>query len=114
MWWHISGHGLPAGLLLEQPDGSHDLVSSSELVDMLEPAAEHIKLVVTSSCDSAAVTASEQLRLLRIASPLGAAGSVPGARSGEEAVPGRCSRYRHWPRSWCDGWGVRWWRCATQ
>jgi hypothetical protein len=66
---HISGHGLPAGLLLEREDGRRDLVASPKLVELLEPAAEHIKLVVMSSCDSAAVTAAEQLRLLGITPP---------------------------------------------
>jgi tetratricopeptide (TPR) repeat protein len=66
---HISGHGLPAGLLLELEDGRRDLVASAELVALLEPAADRIKLVVMSSCDSAAVTAAEQLRLLGIPPP---------------------------------------------
>jgi tetratricopeptide (TPR) repeat protein len=66
---HISGHGLPAGLLLEREDGRRDLVAGPELVELLEPAVEHIKLVVMSSCDSAAVTAAEQLRLLGITPP---------------------------------------------
>jgi hypothetical protein len=63
---HISGHGLPAGLLLETSEGRPDLVSSSELVDLLAPANASIKLVTLSSCDSAAATAAQQLRLLGI------------------------------------------------
>ena len=36
---HISGHGLPAGLLLERDDGRHDLISSRDLVRLLAPVA---------------------------------------------------------------------------
>jgi hypothetical protein len=60
------GHGLPAGLLLEQADGRQDLVSSNELVDLLAPARQQIKLMTMSSCWSAALTAAEDLRLLGI------------------------------------------------
>ena len=63
---HISGHGLPAGLLLEREDGRRDLVASTQLVELLEPAAGQLKLVTMSSCDSAAVTAVEHLQLLGI------------------------------------------------
>lgn len=63
---HISGHGLPAGLLLETADGGRDLISSPELVDLLDPARSQLKLVTLSSCDSAAATAVEHLRLLGI------------------------------------------------
>ncbi|MGH8904948.1 MAG: CHAT domain-containing protein [Egibacteraceae bacterium] len=63
---HISGHGLPAGLLLETADGSRDLISSTELVDLLDPARAQIKLVTLSACESAAATAAEHLRLLGI------------------------------------------------
>ncbi len=63
---HISGHGLPAGLLLETADGSRDLISSTELVELLDPARRQIKLVTLSACESAAATAAEHLRLLGI------------------------------------------------
>jgi hypothetical protein len=46
---HVSGHGLPAGLLLERDDGRHDLISSRDLVSLLEPAAAQLKLVLVSS-----------------------------------------------------------------
>ena len=42
---HLSGHGLPAGLILEDETGRHDLISSTELVDLLDLAADQIKLV---------------------------------------------------------------------
>lgn len=66
---HVSGHGLPAGLLLEQTDGSKDLISSPDLVDLLAPARHQVKLVTVSSCSSAALTAAEHLRLLGIPNP---------------------------------------------
>jgi hypothetical protein len=34
----FSGHGLAAGLVLEKPDGSSDLVKSEELLDLLRRA----------------------------------------------------------------------------
>jgi len=63
---HISGHGLPAGLVLERSDGRGDLVSGPELVEILDPAGSQIKLVTLSSSYSAATTAAEHLRLLGI------------------------------------------------
>jgi tetratricopeptide (TPR) repeat protein len=65
---HLSGHGLPAGLILEDDTGRHDLISSTELVDLLDLAADQIKLVTLSACESAAVTAREHLQLLGLAS----------------------------------------------
>ncbi|MCW3814072.1 CHAT domain-containing protein [Micromonospora sp. DR5-3] len=82
---HISGHGLPAGLLLEDETGQRDLVSSRELVGLLDLAGEQIKLVTLSTCESAAVTAAEHLRLLGLRPP-NPAGS-PSA-SGETADAG--------------------------
>lgn len=78
---HISGHGLPAGLLLEQSDGRQDLVSSAELVELLAPARQQIKLVTVSSCSSAALAVAEHLRLLGIdgVQPVAAGEPAPGA-----------------------------------
>jgi tetratricopeptide (TPR) repeat protein len=66
---HLSGHGLPAGLLLEDDTGRHDLITSTDLVDLLDLAADQIKLVTLSACESAAVTAAEHLRLLDLRPP---------------------------------------------
>ncbi|MGH8904286.1 MAG: CHAT domain-containing protein, partial [Egibacteraceae bacterium] len=66
---HLSGHGLPAGLLLEHTDGSGDLISSPDLVKLLAPGRGQMKLVTVSSCSSAALTAAEHLRLLGIPDP---------------------------------------------
>ena len=59
---HLSGHGLPAGLVLEDDAGRRDLISSTELVDLLDLAADQITLVTLSACESAAVTAAEYPR----------------------------------------------------
>lgn len=61
---HLSGHGLPAGVVLVDDAGAHDLISSTELVDLLELGTDQIKLITLSACESAAVTASEHLRQL--------------------------------------------------
>lgn len=63
---HMSGHGLPAGLVLEDDTGHHDLITSTELVDLLDLASDQIKLVTLSACESAAITATEHLHLLGI------------------------------------------------
>lgn len=78
---HLSGHGLPAGVVLETSAGERDRISSVELVDLLEDAAPQIKLVTLCACSSAAVTAEEQLSLLGFSLPTRAesadSGSLP-------------------------------------
>jgi hypothetical protein len=64
---HLSGHGLAGGLVLEDDAGRRDLITSTELVELLDLGSEQIKLVVLSACESAAVTAAEHLRLLKLA-----------------------------------------------
>ncbi|MDQ2707394.1 MAG: CHAT domain-containing protein [Actinomycetota bacterium] len=66
---HLSGHGLPAGLVLEDDAGRLDLISSTELVDLLDLASDQITLVTLSACESAALTATEHLHLLGLAPP---------------------------------------------
>lgn len=61
---HLSGHGLAGGLVLEDDTGAHDVISSSELVDLLDYGSDQIKLVTLSACESAAVTAKEHLQQL--------------------------------------------------
>ncbi|MHC4917298.1 MAG: CHAT domain-containing protein, partial [Planctomycetota bacterium] len=79
---HFSGHGLPASLMLERPDGRHDLVTAEELEELLHPARGRLKLVTLSSCLSAAATVEETLHWLGI--PLPPTSVPPGA----EAEPG--------------------------
>jgi len=66
---HVSGHGRPGELLLEEDDGTPDPVSSGQLADMLDLARERVKLVTLSACWSAAVTADEQRRQLGLPVP---------------------------------------------
>lgn len=61
---HISGHGLPAGLLLENEDGTRDQIAGHELAAILKPTRARLKLVVLSACESAALTAAQHLQML--------------------------------------------------
>ncbi len=61
---HLSGVGLPAGLVLEDDAGRHDTITSTELVDLLDLAADRVTLVTLSACESAAVAAAEHLEVL--------------------------------------------------
>ena len=81
---HISGHGGRGAFVLEHPDGSPDPVSSSELVDLLAPAARQIRLVTASACSSAELTAREHLQLLGLAPPVrdDAAGAAASPAAG--------------------------------
>jgi len=88
---HLSGHGLAGGLLLEQEDGTRDLVGTEDLVELLSPLVDRVKLVTASACSTAAVTAAEQLRLLGLgpaaADPAGAdAGAGDGVAGGTGAA----------------------------
>jgi tetratricopeptide (TPR) repeat protein len=66
---HFSGHGLADGLVLEREDGTADLVATPDLVGLLRPARQRLKLVTLSSCLSAAATAAETRRWLELAVP---------------------------------------------
>ena len=46
---HLSGHGLAGGLVLEKPDGRHDLITSEDLVELLDRGRDQIKLVTLSA-----------------------------------------------------------------
>ncbi len=61
---HLSGHSGAGEFLLENSDGSVDPVSTAELIGLLRPARRRLKLVVLSSCQSAAVTTAQTLRWL--------------------------------------------------
>jgi hypothetical protein len=63
---HFSGHGEKATLILENPDGSYDSVTSEELSALLSLASGRLKLVTLSSCLSAAATVQETLEWLKI------------------------------------------------
>ncbi len=80
---HFSGHGLAAGLVLEKPDGTADLVKSEELLELLRPGRSRLKWVTLSACLSAARTVEETLRWL---------GLEPKLVSKDEATAGRSER----------------------
>lgn len=56
---HLSGHGLAGGLVLETEIGAHDVITSDQLVDLLDYGSDQIKLVTLSACESAAVSAKD-------------------------------------------------------
>ncbi len=55
---HISGHGLPGGLLLERDDGRPHLIGTRRLIELLDLSRPRLKLVTLTSCESAAATAT--------------------------------------------------------
>ncbi len=61
---HFSGHGRENILVLEKEDGTQDTIPSDDLVKLLNPARNQIKLVTLSACLSAAATIEETLRWL--------------------------------------------------
>ena len=78
---HFSGHGLPGSLVLEKPDGRRDPISGSEVADLLRQSGRRLKLVVLSSCLSAAASIAQTLSWLNIetARTEAAAGEPAGA-----------------------------------
>jgi hypothetical protein len=80
---HFSGHGLPAGLLLEKPDSTQDRVSVRDLERLLRPARSRLKLVTLSACESAAPTLQETLRWLKLYEPERAEVAQPENASAE-------------------------------
>ncbi len=66
---HLFGPGGAREFLLENPDGSADPVSDAELVGLLRPARQRLKLAVVSACQSAAATTAETLRWLGLDDP---------------------------------------------
>ena len=83
---HFSGHGLPGSLVLEKPDGRPDLISGSEVANLLRQSGKQLKLVVLSSCLSAAASIEQTLSWLRIetARQDGATVGEPAAAQGQE------------------------------
>ncbi|MER5269036.1 CHAT domain-containing protein [Actinosynnema sp. NPDC002837] len=61
---HVSGHGGIGALVLEQADGEPDVISTDELVDLLRPARDRLKLAVLSACRSGAAEAATTLHAL--------------------------------------------------
>ncbi|MFF7123262.1 CHAT domain-containing protein [Streptomyces sp. NPDC008240] len=88
---HMSGHGLPAGLVLEDDTGRRDLIETDDLVDLIGAASDHLKLITLSACESAALTAEDHLRLLGLTSP---GGGEPGR--GPDGTPPGDGAERSW------------------
>jgi tetratricopeptide (TPR) repeat protein len=59
---HLSGHGGRGLFLLEEPDGSPDPVDTDDLVGLLAPLRNRVRLAVVSACESAAATTAETMR----------------------------------------------------
>jgi CHAT domain/NB-ARC domain len=83
---HISGHGAPGELLLEDARGKPDRVSADELADLLDLARERVKLVTVAACWSAALTAADQRRLLGLPAP-DARADAPDSGSSDGGSP---------------------------
>jgi hypothetical protein len=58
------GHGGPGVVVLERADGTPDPVDTTELVKLLRPLKQRLKLAVVSACESAASTTAQTLRLI--------------------------------------------------
>jgi hypothetical protein len=58
---HFSGHGLIDGLVLEGSGGGQDTVPTERLIDLLRDGRDQLKLLVLSSCNSAAAPPAEVL-----------------------------------------------------
>ena len=88
---HFSGHGLPGSLVLEKPDGRLDPISGGEVADLLRQSGRRLKLVVLSSCLSAAASIEQTLSWLNIETArtdAAAAGELAGAKDQvPEAAP---------------------------
>jgi tetratricopeptide (TPR) repeat protein len=63
---HISGHGAPGELLLEQDNGAPETISAVDMAELLELARERLQLVSVSACWSAALAVAEQRKRLGI------------------------------------------------
>jgi hypothetical protein len=61
---HLSGHGRAGSILLEHDDGRPDPVTTRELVTLLTPARDRLKLAVLSACESGADLVADTLRVL--------------------------------------------------
>ena len=84
---HISGHGLPGGLLLESDDGHHYVIGTRSLIDLLNLARPRLKLVTLTSCESAAAAAAT-VPLARLGVTRAATWPVPDRGSGLAALSG--------------------------
>ncbi|MEO3744701.1 CHAT domain-containing protein [Plantactinospora sp. B5E13] len=82
---HVSGHGALGTLALEQADGSPDEISTAELVELLRPARERLKLAVLAACSSGADVAASTLRMLNLDAAADQVEEAGGSGQGGEA-----------------------------
>jgi hypothetical protein len=75
---HFSGHGLAGELVLEDERGEPREIGADELVALLRPAREHLKLLTLSSCLSGAASLAEARRAV----------GLPAFSAGEDRVAG--------------------------
>lgn len=81
---HFSGHGERGVLLLEQDDGSNDIITTEALLDLLAPARGRLKFATLSACWSAAATIAETRAWLGL--PAADAREAPAAATGSDTV----------------------------
>jgi CHAT domain len=84
---HFSGHGLPGSLVLETPNGRPDLISSDDVAELLRQSGRRLKLVVLSSCLSAATSIQQTLSWLGLAEPQRDAAAGPEPPDAAEQAP---------------------------
>jgi len=92
---HFSGHGLQAHLVLEKADGTNDLVSSEELLDLVKPARGRLKWLMLSACLSAAATVEETLLWLRVEPQRAAATPPAGHAAADKVLPALARKLVH-------------------
>jgi CHAT domain len=85
---HLSGHGTGGAFLLENEDGSPDLVATPDLVALLRPARHRVRLAVVSACESAADTTAQTLRLLGLTEQADALEAETAGGQAAAQVPG--------------------------
>ncbi len=76
---HVSAPKLAAGLVLTDEAGRPDVITGTELIDLLEPAGRRVKLVLLTAAESARATAAEigHALGLSVSQPVPDTGSVP-------------------------------------
>ena len=84
---HFSGHGLPGSLVLEMQDGRPDPISSDDVTQLLRQSGRRLKLVVLSSCLSAATSIQQTLSWLGLAKPQRDAAAGPQPSDAAEQAP---------------------------
>jgi tetratricopeptide (TPR) repeat protein len=77
---HLSGHGAPGLIVLEDETGQPQVVPADELSEWLQDARPRLKLVTLSACSSAAFTVAETLRSIGVDAPQVASSASVDAR----------------------------------